>query len=52
MSRKPKRPAEKLAPVADEILDQFGPKAGMSMEEITAATVELWSDRTMSSSAP
>ena len=41
MSRAPKKPAERLAPVAEEILDQFGPSAGMSMEDINAATRRL-----------
>ena len=41
MPRTPKKPAEKLAPVADAILDQFGPAAGMSMAEIDAATRRL-----------
>jgi len=41
MPRTPKKPAEKLAPVANEILDQFGPAAGMSMGEIDAATRRL-----------
>jgi putative transposase len=41
MPRKPKKPAEKLAPVADEVLDQFGPKSGMSMDDINAATRRL-----------
>ena len=41
MPRTPKKPAEKLAPVADDILDQFGPAAGMSMEDIDAATRRL-----------
>jgi putative transposase len=41
MPRTPKKPAEKLAPVADAILDSFGPAAGMSMAEIDAATRRL-----------
>jgi putative transposase len=41
MPRTPKKPAEKLAPVADAVLDQFGPAAGMSMAEIDAATRRL-----------
>src|SRR5689334_9081863 len=41
MPRTPKKPAEQLAPVADAILDQFGPAAGMSMAEIDAATRRL-----------
>jgi putative transposase len=41
MARIPKKPAETLPPVADEILDQFGPAAGMSMDEIDAATRRL-----------
>ena len=41
MPRTPKKPVEKLAPVADAILDQFGPAAGMSMAEIDAATRRL-----------
>jgi hypothetical protein len=41
MPRTPKKRAEKAAPVADEVLDQFGPATGMSMEEIDAATRRL-----------
>jgi hypothetical protein len=41
MPRKPKKPAEKLAPVADEVLDQFGPASGMSMADIDSATRRL-----------
>ena len=41
MARTRKKPVEKLAPVADEVLDQFGPAAGMSMEDINAATRRL-----------
>jgi putative transposase len=41
MPRKPKNPAEKLAPVADAILDHFGPATGMSMADIDAATRRL-----------
>ena len=41
MPRSPKKPTEKAPPVADEILDQFGPATGMSMEEIDAATRRL-----------
>src|SRR5262245_13495156 len=41
MARTPKKPAEKLAPVADDVLDQFGPSTGMSMDEINAATRRL-----------
>ena len=41
MPRTPKKPVEKLAPVADAILDQFGPASGMSMAEIEAATRRL-----------
>lgn len=41
MPRRLRKPAEKLAPVADEILDHFGPTAGMSMDEIDAATRRL-----------
>ena len=41
MPRTPKRRAEKAAPVADEVLDQFGPATGMSMDEINAATRRL-----------
>jgi putative transposase len=41
MPRTPKKAAEKLAPVADEILDQFGPATGMSMADIDAATRRL-----------
>ena len=41
MSRKSKKVVARLAPVADEILDQFGPAAGMSMEDIDAAMRRL-----------
>ena len=41
MPRSPKKPTENVPPVADEILDQFGPATGMSMEEIDAATRRL-----------
>ena len=41
MTRKAKKAVERLAPVADEVLDQFGPAAGMSMEDIDAATRRL-----------
>ena len=41
MSRTRKKTTERLAPVADEVLDQFGPAAGMSMEDIDAATRRL-----------
>jgi putative transposase len=41
MSRVPRKPVEQLAPVAEEVLDQFGPAAGMLMEEIDAATRRL-----------
>ena len=41
MTRKPKKAVERLAPVAAEVLDQFGPAAGMSMEDIDAATRRL-----------
>ena len=41
MTRKAKKVVERLPPVADEVLDQFGPAAGMSMEEIDAATRRL-----------
>lgn len=41
MPRTPKKPAEKLAPVADAILDQFGPATGMSMADIETATRRL-----------
>ena len=41
MPHTPKKPAETLAPVADAILDQFGPSAGMSMADIDAATRRL-----------
>jgi transposase-like protein len=37
----PKKPAENLAPVADAILDEFGPATGMSMADIDAATRRL-----------
>jgi transposase-like protein len=41
MPRTPKKSAEPLAPVADAILDHFGPATGMSMAEIDAATRRL-----------
>lgn len=41
MPRTPKKSAEDLAPVADAILDQFGPPSGMSMDDIEAATRRL-----------
>jgi transposase-like protein len=41
MARTRKKPAEQLPPVAEEVLDQFGPAAGMSMEDINAATRRL-----------
>ena len=41
MSRTPKKPAEQLAPVAEEVLDQFGAASGMSMDDINAATRRL-----------
>ena len=41
MLRRSKKPGEKLAPVADAILDQFGPATGMSMAEIDVATRRL-----------
>ena len=41
MPRTSKKRAEKAAPVADEILDQFGPATGMTMDEIDAATRRL-----------
>src|SRR5881394_1394760 len=41
MPRTPKKATEKLPPVADEVLDQFGPAAGMSMDQIDAATRRL-----------
>lgn len=41
MPRTPKKPVERLPPVADEILDQFGPASGMSMTEIDVATRRL-----------
>jgi len=41
MPRSPKKPVETLAPVADTILDHFGPAAGMSMADIDAATRRL-----------
>jgi putative transposase len=37
----PKKSSEPLAPVADAILDAFGPATGMSMEQIDAATRRL-----------
>lgn len=42
MTRKPKKAVERLAPVADEILDQFGPAEGMSMEDIDGGAVSIW----------
>jgi transposase-like protein len=41
MARTPKKRLEKAAPVAEEILDHFGPASGMSMEDINAATRRL-----------
>ena len=41
MARTPKKLSEKLAPVADTVLDQFGPATGMSMADIDAATRRL-----------
>jgi transposase-like protein len=41
MPRTPKKVVETLAPVADEILDQFGPATGISMADIDAATRRL-----------
>jgi transposase-like protein len=41
MPRTPKKPQEKLVPVADAVLDQFGPRTGMSMADIDAATRRL-----------
>jgi transposase-like protein len=41
MPRTKKKAPEKLAPVADAVLDQFGPATGMSMAEIDAATRRL-----------
>jgi len=41
MPRTPKKPAEKLTPVPDEVLDRFGPATGMSMADIDAATRRL-----------
>jgi len=41
MARQTKKPVEKLAPVADAIVDEFGPATGMSMTEIDAATRRL-----------
>lgn len=41
MPRTPKKPAETLAPVADTVLDHFGPAAGMSMADIDQATRRL-----------
>jgi len=37
----PKKPTEKLPPVAEDVLDEFGPAAGMSMDQIDAATRRL-----------
>lgn len=41
MPRTRKKATEPLAPVADEVLNQFGPASGMSMEAIDAATRRL-----------
>jgi len=41
MPRTPKKPTEQLAPVAEEVLDEFGPASGMSMDDIDAATRRL-----------
>ena len=41
MPRSPKKQVERLAPVADTILDHFGPAAGMSMADIDTATRRL-----------
>ena len=41
MPRTLKKPAEKVAPVADAVLDHFGPATGMSMADIDAATRRL-----------
>ena len=41
MPRTPKKAAEKLPPVAHEVLDHFGPAMGMSMADIDAATRRL-----------
>src|SRR5215204_6019184 len=41
MSRTRKKPTERLAPVTDEVLDQFGPATGMSMDDIDVATRRL-----------
>jgi putative transposase len=41
MPRTVRKPAEKLAPVDDQVLDQFGPATGMSMADINAATRRL-----------
>ena len=41
MTRTRKKPTERLAPVTDEVLDQFGPATGMSMDDIDAATRRL-----------
>src|SRR5689334_1216824 len=41
MPRPPKKPTEALPPVADAVLDQFGPATGMSMADIDAATRRL-----------
>ena len=41
MARTPKKAAERLDPVAEAVVDQFGPASGMSMEDINAATRRL-----------
>jgi putative transposase len=41
MARTRKKPVERQPAVAEEVLDQFGPAAGMSMEDINAATRRL-----------
>ena len=41
MARTRKTPVEKLPPVTEDVLDQFGPASGMSMEDINAATRRL-----------
>lgn len=41
MPRTPKKPTERLPPVAEDVLDRFGPATGMSLADINAATRRL-----------
>jgi transposase-like protein len=41
MPSTPKKPVEALPPVADDVLDHFGPASGMSMPDIEAAARRL-----------